>query len=106
MNEWNRWFIITMKKIYYLFFWGCVNNHDLLYEDNFYKNQIYEIMKKIRNNVSLNSIEMKLIKILSKKELLELIEIYNINTKQLVELILFMEEEKEKEKTYIFKGNK
>ena len=55
-------------------------------EDRFDKDKHYELMKNIRNYYKLSDTELEFIKILPKKELIEIIEIVNINTIRMNEL--------------------
>ena len=77
MNEWIKWLI------------------QIFIREEFDKKKHYELMKKIRNTISLNDNELKFIDTLPKKELLLIIKINNIHIETMNNLF-FPEEKSEK----------
>jgi hypothetical protein len=77
MNEWIKWLI------------------QIFIREEFDKKKHYELMKKIRNTISLNDNELKFIDTLPKKELLLIININNIHIERMNNLF-FPEEKSEK----------
>lgn len=81
MTAWSRWFRYINK---YFFYYWCHNKIKV------YTDKQYEIIKKVRNHYSLDLEDFHSLNTFSKEQLIEIIEIVNINTIRMNELIQFM----------------
>ena len=60
-------------------------------ENNFDTEKYYELMKKVRNYAVLDNTEIEFTKTLPQKELVEIIEMFNIHVERITELFNYMD---------------
>ena len=85
MTAWSRWFILHFNRYFcYEYMKKDININN---KNIFDINKHYEIIKKVRNHYYLDLEELDFIKTCSKEQLIEFIEIINVNTIRMNQLI-------------------
>lgn len=89
MTAWSRWLKSYIMQFFYCSYYNKFFN--IKDEKKLYTDKQYEIIKKVRNHYYLDLEELKLLKTFSKEQLIEIIEIININTIRMNDLINYLE---------------